>query len=386
MTEHSLARPSRALLAGLCFCAGLASAAELSPEERLQAVRHSLTQQSLQGATQVQTTSWIDAQGALREASSFRTGMQVRGIRVLAYSRDAQGQPQAQLQLQPPQDLVKPQAGPAQAAGVKTAAAQAPCPPQDSLRHVVGLQVQPRGRWPIDEEHLRIDAAQVLSDAWRDAANDAAWRLLQLPAAAAPHSSLSLYERLLTGGVVHDAPLAWRLQLDMEQLPSPAPVLHLPWASTSSRLRLTLALHAPGQSPPLWQQVLEMPLQAQERTLSAPRLKPVSREQLRALVQTWARTVSERLACEPVQAQVMHTQADRLQIDQGSLAGVRLGDEWLVSDRRRWPSRMLESESKQSLVLARVEQVSQTRAQLQVLAGPSSAVRPNWQAWPMDKP
>ena len=61
-----------------------AHAAELSPEEKLQAVRHALAQEALRGATQVRTTAWIDAQGALRESSSFRSGMQVRGVRVMA--------------------------------------------------------------------------------------------------------------------------------------------------------------------------------------------------------------------------------------------------------------------------------------------------------------
>jgi hypothetical protein len=118
------------MLVGLLLAAGAAVAAELSAEERLQAVRHGLAQKSLQGATQVQTTAWIDEKGALRESSSFRTGMQVRGVRVMAYSRDAQGQPQAQLQVQSPQDLLKPQAADTKAAGAKPAtAAPAETPP-----------------------------------------------------------------------------------------------------------------------------------------------------------------------------------------------------------------------------------------------------------------
>jgi hypothetical protein len=62
---------------------------------------------------------------------------------------------------------------------------------------------------------------------------------------------------------------------------------------------------------------------------------------------------------------------------------VQAGDEWLVSDRRRWPARVLESDAPLALVLARVEQVSAHQAQLRVLAGPSAAVKPQWQAWPM---
>lgn len=375
-----------ALLTAVLLAAGSVTAAELSAEERLQAVRHSLAQQSLQGATQVQTTSWIDQQGSLRESSSFRTGMQVRGVRVIAYTRDAQGQPQAKLQVQPPQDLLKPEPAAPKAAVGKSVAPE--CRAQDTLRHVVGLQLQARGRWPIDEEHLRRDAAQLLAGAWRDASKGARWQLLELPAPAAlpAASSRSVYERLLTGGPVTSPTLGWRLQLDMEQVPTAAPIVHLPWSSLSGRVRLALGLYSPRDSLPVWQQVVELPLESQERALSAPRLHAKSREQLLALVRGWGQALSEQLACEPVQVQVLHSHADRLQIDQGALAGVRPGDEWLVSDRRRWPARMLESESAQALVLARVEQVSDTRAQLQVLAGPAGAVRPNWQAWPMDMP
>jgi hypothetical protein len=376
------------MLAALLLAAGASVAAELSAEERLQAVRHGLAQKSLQGATQVQTTAWIDEQGALRESSSFRTGMQVRGVRVISYNRDAQGQPQAQLQVQSPQDLLKPQAADAKPAGGKAATAAAACRAQEGLHHVVGLLLQPRGHWPIDEEHLRRDAAQVLAGAWRDAAGASRWHLLELQAAPVVQatSSQAMYERLLTAGPATSPALAWRLQLDMEQVPSAAPIIHLPWSGISGRVRLSLSLLSPRESRPVWQRTAELPLLAQERALSAPRLHPSSGEQLQALVRGWAQAVSEHLACEPVQVQVINTQADKLQIDQGRLAGVRAGDEWLVSDRRRWPGRMLESEAAQALVLARVEQVSDTRAQLQVLAGPASAVRPNWQAWPMDKP
>jgi hypothetical protein len=108
-------------------------------------------------------------------------------------------------------------------------------------------------------------------------------------------------------------------------------------------------LYSPRESKPAWQRTMDVPLLAQERALSAPRLQPASREQLQTVVRAWAQALTEQLACEPVQVQVLHSQADRLQIDQGSLAGVRAGDEWLVSDRRRWPGRMLESEAAQAL-------------------------------------
>jgi hypothetical protein len=375
------ARPWLFAFAAGCLAAGAAVAADLSPEERLQAVRQGLTQQALQGATQVHTTAWIDEQGALRESSSFRTGMQVRGVRVMAYSRDGQGQPLAQLQVQSPQDLLKGQHG-----AVKTAAQ---CRQPDSLRHVLGLHLQARGAWPVDEEHLRRDAAQTLLRGWLDAAASAPrWQLLDLPpasTAAASLTSSAAYERLLTGGPSTAPVLPWRLQVAMELLPVPAPAPRLPWTTGSTLIRLSLSLQSPREHAPIVHRVVELPLKAQDPSWAPPRLQPEIHKQLQALVQSWAHAVSERLACEPVQAQVLQAQGDRLQIDQGALAGVRAGDEWLVSDRRRWPARMLEADAPAGLVLARVEQVSEHRAQLQVLAGPTAGVRSNWQAWPMEK-
>ena len=67
------------------------AAAGFSPEERLEGIRASLVQAALEGATRVDNVAWIDGQGVLREGSSFRSGMQVRGVQVLGYLRDSSG-------------------------------------------------------------------------------------------------------------------------------------------------------------------------------------------------------------------------------------------------------------------------------------------------------
>ena len=384
---RALARQSlcRLLAGSVLAAAGGALAAELSAEERLQAVRHGLAQQAMQGATQVRTTSWIDAQGALRESSSFRSGMQVRGVRVIGYSRDAQGQPQAQVQVQGPQDLVKAESA------AKAASHAATCSNQDRLRHVMALELQVRGRWTVDEEHLRSDLAQLLVRSWREApAWGPRWQLVELPGPVnqASTATSAAYERVLTGGAATSPALAWRLLLSMETVPAAPPSVvgqWLPWTPAApTTARLSLSLQSSREPAPVLLKVVELPLLAQERSWSPPRLQQASIRLAQALMHDWAQAVTERMACEPVQVRVLHAAGDRLQIDQGALAGVKAGDEWLVSDRRHWPARVLESDAPMSLVLARVERVSAHQAQLQVLAGPSSAVKPQWQAWPME--
>ncbi len=358
-------------------------AAGLTAEERLEALRHGLAQQSLLGATQVQTTSWIDSQGALREASSFRTGMQVRGVRVISYARDEQGAPQARLQLDSPQDLLKTQA----ATGRPDAAA---CRHRDKLQHVLGLQMQALGRWSVDELHLQRDALSILSQSWREAPWQASrWQLVELPATSAPaaRTSAEVYERLLTGGSALAPALPWHLSVTLELVPVVAERQWLPWSPPApTRVRVSLSLQSPRDKKPALQRSAELSVQTQATNWSAPSLDAASRDGLKVLVQAWSKAVTERLACEPVQVQVVQAGGDRLQIDQGALAGVQAGDEWLVSDRRRWPSRMLEKDAASSLVLARVERVSDHQAQLQVLAGPSAAIKPRWQAWPVEAP
>ena len=89
------------LALAVCAPAALAQAVTgLSPEERLEGIRAGLVQAALQGPTRVDSVAWIDGQGVLREGSSFRSGMQVRGVQVLSYLRDSSGRPQAQLKLQ----------------------------------------------------------------------------------------------------------------------------------------------------------------------------------------------------------------------------------------------------------------------------------------------
>lgn len=359
-------------------------AAGLTPEERLEALRNGLAYQSLQGATQVQTTSWIDRQGALRESSSFRSGMQVRGVRVLSYARDDQGAPQARLQVDSSQDLVAGQAAAARADA-------ATCRPKDKLQHVLGLQLQAMGRWSVDEAHLQRDALAILSQAWREAPWRAKrWQLVELPhrAVQPARNTTEAYERVLTGGSALSPAVPWHLSLTLETLPPVPERQWLPWSSAvaPTRIRLTLLLHSARDKAPALQRSTELVLETHNENWSTPRLAVASRERLQEWVQAWSKDVTERLACEPVQVQVVQTGSDRLQIDQGALAGVQAGDEWLVSDRRQWPSRMLEKESAASLVLARVERVSEHQAQLQVLAGPAAAVKPRWQAWPVQSP
>ena len=59
-----------------------AAQAPLTAQERLDAIRQSLVDASLQTPTRVSTTTWLDPQGSLRENTSFKNSIDLRGVRV----------------------------------------------------------------------------------------------------------------------------------------------------------------------------------------------------------------------------------------------------------------------------------------------------------------
>jgi len=83
----------------ICALASSAMADVLSPEERLDAIRQALVVRAMEGPTEVRASAFIDGRGVLREASSFVTGMEVRGIRVMAYGRDLESNAKAGISL-----------------------------------------------------------------------------------------------------------------------------------------------------------------------------------------------------------------------------------------------------------------------------------------------
>ncbi len=396
MPSFELLRACRPALVAAGLMLGTAAwAVELSPQERLEAVRQELVKAALQGATQVQSTAWIDSTGALRESSSFRHGMQVRGVRVLAYQRDQSGQPQAQVQFQGREDAVRAAAAAAPAAPVAPGKAPAPakaCAPEGRLQHVLGWRLAVQGRWSPDEAPLAQDAAQALAQGWQRSAESARpWRLQELPpvSSVGDAGSGSAYERLLTAAPAAVLP-AWVATFSLEPMPVLQPArqegLALSRQSNAPGLRLTLTVSRADTAAPLYQASSVLAWSVQSSNWQPPRLSAEGRAALAQVLEGWVQALAERLVCEPVRVQVLQAQADRVQVDQGALAGLRVGEEWLLSDRQQVPQRLLEPGAASRLVLARVERVDSHRAELKVLAGGADQVRPRWQAWPMLNP
>ena len=125
---------------------------------------------ALQGATQVRSTQWLDAQGQLRDASSFRSGMEVRGVQVLSYSRDSSGQAQAKL------NSPRPAKDTERAQGEAGNPSEASCTVPGHLRQVLSLSTvfEPG---PLAAIHTQV--RQQIATQWLSA-NENPWRMVAL--------------------------------------------------------------------------------------------------------------------------------------------------------------------------------------------------------------
>ncbi len=250
----------------LALCAGVwcfpAVGQTFGLEERLAAIRSSLVQAALEEPTQVQSTQWIDAKGVLQESSTFRNGMKIRGVRVLAYSTDAQGQPQAKLELQQKSALEK------QACSAAAASA---------LQHVLAFTVDAGGPWSADDAPLVDALRSALNAEWQRASvASALWRLSD----RTYESSRSAYQQALLGNSGDEIPLKMHIQLVMGQK-----------KDKQSGVYMRMTLSARNQSKPLAQSLLPMPLEAKASNWGAPQLSDAALALLSLQVKAAAQTV-----------------------------------------------------------------------------------------------
>lgn len=358
-----------------------------SAEERLEAIRQGLVQAALQGATRVESLAWLDGQGVLREGSSFRSGMEVRGVQVLSYLRDSAGQPQAQLQLPSPSSPVVNGLPVRRDLVGQPSASAGSCQKPSTLRHLIGLRMTVEGGWSVDEAPLAQALGQLTANLLQQSGGVAAgWGML--PRSAPAQSG---YERVLLGTSADQLP--WQASLVVKPappLPSTGAASYLSvlpiWADRPVMASLNFSLVARGQSRPAFESSVQLELPRLAQAWGRPQLEASVRAQASHLIQPWAQALSAQFACESLRPDVIAVRGVELSINAGTLAGVRTGDEWLLADPQRFPQQILASGVASTAVLARVGQVFPHHAQLQIVAGPTDLVRTDWRAWRADSP
>lgn len=340
----------------MILCAsGLSSWAQTSSptaEDRLQAIRQSLFQLAMSGPTEVRATSWIDAQGVLRDSASFSSGAVVRGVKVLSYTQRMDQEPTAALHLQ-------------HHASDEVGACRLPAHERAQPWHQIQLEISVSSQLPLSLRYAANQLSLLSRQYLRHRSNQGPlWRLSEA------YQATSTYEQALLGRGEQHVP--WRMALRIE----PANVGYAGGATVALRWDVSRRL----DRVVLHQQLQTLSFEAMPPGNTLERLSPVMTEQLQHLLQTFAQTLESKLACIPPQFEVLNLQSDRLRIAGGQTSGLRVGDQLVVADRQKIPARTLEPRALDQLALAEVQSVSGYYAELKQIAGPKLAGVAQWVA------
>ena len=340
------------LSGGLTLCAVLSAWAEpLNAEERLEAIRQALVLRAMEGPTQVRASAFVDGHGVLHEASSFVTGMEVRGIRVMSYGRDIDAQLQAKgLQMDS-------QALPAN--GCKTAAAVA-WHQMTWDSQVVNI---PAG---LQWEAQQVEQ-QFKQQAFRFSQQATLWHL------NARKPLNDTYEKMLLGQGEQTIP--WQLRLTL------AP------SRERGNEAVTYDVHWE-----VWSRVNGQSLFRAEQkiTVNQPRLVPnsplpldaVVLAQIQASVQWFVQGMEKVLSCQVPQFEVIKVRSDLVRIAGGSRSGLKTGTLMVLTDKQQLPSRTLEPRAFDNLAMGEVVSVSEYYAELKVKTSAKITSQSQWIAIP----
>ena len=370
----------------------------LSAEERLAAVRQSLLQAALEAPTQVVATSWIDGQGVLREMNSFRNGMQVRGVRIVSYERDAQGQPSAAVQW----DKAADSADAADKSGKADKTPAVCAPATERFKHLVTLNWVPPAGLPADERAMLESVRALVSARIRaSAAVGGHWKVRdKLPEPEGAYARALLGEANPATGwtATLTATLVPPLTAQAPAKPAPDPDTIAvrnqalmgggnpvqPYWDRSPRfsVRLELSLQEREASRPSFQRTLHLDLLSDQSGFGPVQLSEATRNAINPHIAHLADAMGGALACRAFNPQVTLVTGGQFHIDAGAASGIQVGDEWVLVNAQKIPQRSLDAGVIAQTVLARVSSVGEGSAQLQWLAGPQKAVQAQWRAWP----
>lgn len=348
----------------------------LSLDEKLAALRQGFVKAAIEGPTKVQSTVWIDSNGSLQESSSFRTGMEVRGVKVLSYARDERGQPTADMSWQPESD---------KKTVLPSAKAVASCE-ADSLKHVIGFEINTGEAWGVDE----MSALRTVTNLWVQQWASTSTGNVHWKQRLSSSPSRSAYEKAFLGSSADEMP--WHANLTLRPLSnriSPSPLSVSSSVGTrfssnvpeESNVQLHFTLTARNQQTPAFEASADFAWRFEAQNWSAPVLSLESQQVLLQQIKTWSTEVHKLLQCESVMPEVILLSSESLRINAGRLAGLRVGDELLLANGKSFIKKILEPGVVSESVIAKVQSVSDHHAQLQISADAKPSVKLGWRAW-----
>ena len=345
---------SCAALVGLAGVHVSVVAADLSPQERLNAIRSAMVEAAMKSNTRVSATSWMESDGKLRELNRFSSEIKLRDLQVVKYARDAGQQPHAELAV-------------TQVEAVKPGRCEAP-QAKAPLRQVmtVGLNLSP-GLAPAQRYPAQQLGFAARTRLMQDAARSARWQLIST------HAQARTYDRLIHGH--GEEQVQWHAQLTVTPVPGAGV------SDDYSAFGLTLQVSGPGHRQG-WFKAEDVVLSsAPTQSHGTPKMDADAHAAIARAVSAMVAQLDQQLACDP-QTFSVEQKDGRLALNAGSQAGLRVGDKLMIADPTVLPRHTLEPQALDAAVLAEVKSVSPYQAEIKQVAGRKQKFNGAWVAWP----
>ena len=362
MLNHALTLRQGCVALAVSIAAMNTAAQGTDADARLEAVRQALAERALQSASRLRSVAWVDEHGTLHENVEVRSNVRLRGVRILDYLKDGEGEQ-------------------ANVVAVALEQVRRECPGQGtSLRRPAALEVN------VDPQDGRSAQSQLPEIAQR-MREGLAGRLQADPGWLVSREAVrrSPYERLLFEPQAGATTTPYLLQLSVESAtPTRAEGVlaqtgrwlvshYLSGAALPVAVRLRLALRERTSGRVLWQDTKLVELPALGLTGVRAPLAAATLDQLEQVLAGWQDSLRQAVSCEPLQV-ALSGNDDRIELPgAGSLAGVRVGDRWLRIDPQWLPDRLFDAVAMQGTALLQVESVTAHAAVLRRVAGPPAA-------------
>lgn len=334
-------------------------AIEASDQHTLIAIKEALVSEAQSVESQVINTAWLDSEGKLHESTMVQSGMRVRGIQVQAYL-DEMRKPKVEITLDEktgllPQCFVK----------------------DDHLKRTIKiLPLAMHGQFLVDSATIARTAASQMTKQFSDYFKSTDhWHVKPLTA------QLDRYTQMMTGISVEASKLEFQVTVSeglppeahtAEVIPGSDPMnsffFGTPSEFAEDWIRLSAQLIDARSRDEIWTGVADFRIPVRSVSYEAADLPRTLSALIHEQVNLWSQDLTQYALCDPIRFELTVVDG-AVQVDGGADAGLRLGDQLLLIDERRIPSRVLEPGALADLSLVEVVALDPSQATLEYRAG-----------------
>ncbi|MDG0968218.1 MAG: hypothetical protein P8O06_00095 [Porticoccaceae bacterium] len=357
---------------------GTTSVAQDSAEIKLRTVKQALVDLALGAEVQVDSMAYMDNTGKLHESSVLSSSAGIRGIRVMSYLEEAKRGSKATIKA-----TVMPDRSCREA--------------KINLRRQVLVNI-------VDSDHLHGQANQVGDHSLLEVARFLEKQLINRLSlskdwsASSKVSYASSYDQYLSGTSVDGVPYRLDIKINHAESTGMSDIGYSHWVrrsvARSAKFLQSTAVQVSGGSETaswpaadityefvlvdrttnlsLWKTHGNLHYPAIDRGYSKGKIPLPLEADTSTIAADFVQGLTNSLACKPHQFQIMdgHLDKNTLVINAGRVAGITVGDQFLISTHPDLLKQALTDEGLSSLTLAKVESVNTHSAVLQQVAGP----------------